>query len=158
MKFTEKLAVLCIMMFFASLTAASPGETGENVSDQYRRAIAVTARTLKTAFEPNEPIPCTIAIANCGDRPIYMFEGESDFRKASCLLRDKNGKNVQGEPVPTPRNPGPEHYIERNGKQVYVVPIYEIEAHGIKLMLVQDAVNRYHKYISGNRSQFLTDQ
>ena len=133
------------LLLTASARAAEVAEQGRG---QYENSVTVTARVAKTVYEPGEAVGVTKTITNHSENPVYIFYSQADFLKGSCMLRDANGTTVQGDPGDTPPPPPVDWYIEREGKQIYVVPVYVIEGRGVMEAFVEDALHRHHNYIS----------
>lgn len=138
-------SIVWVLLLSASAGAA---EAAEQVPGQYENSVTVTARVAKTVYEPGELVGVTITITNHSDNPVYIFRSKSDFFKGSCMLRDANGTTVQGDPGDTPPPPPVDWYIEREGKRIFVVPVYIIEGHGVMEAFVEDALHRHRDYIS----------
>ncbi len=130
----------------ANVSLGDPTEKKDQ--DQWENTVAVAVRTLKDVYEVGEAAPLFVAIANHSAKPVYSFYTESDFRDGFCTVRDANGARVSGDPIPTPLPPPPYYYMQQDGKMVLTVPLYEIPAHGVRILLIADALRLHHGHIS----------
>ena len=122
--------------------------SAESERAQSEPNVTVAARVVKAIYEPNEPVPLVVAIANHGSEPVYLFTDSPDIFGTSAGVIDANGVRVAGDPLLTPPPPPPHHYIERDGKRIYVMPVSKIEGPGVILALTPDALSRHHKHLS----------
>ena len=144
MKSMKASLTVWALLLAASARAAEVAEQGHA---QYENSVTVTARVAKRVYEPGELVGVTITIANHSDNPVYIFHSESDFLKSSCFLTDANGATVRGDPVDTPRLAPPSHFMQKDGKRIYVLPVYVIKGHGVMEAFVEDALHRHRNYI-----------
>jgi hypothetical protein len=111
---------------------------------EYEKKASVLIKTMKTVFEPNEPIPLIVAIANHTSEPIYIYRTLSDFYETSCYVSDSNGKGILGAHL-SEEKPPLDYYIEKNGNPLLVLPFYKIDGYGVMIAIIADAIKLYHK-------------
>jgi len=147
--YTKPHRMFFVIIAFNLLSAVSLGELSkQEVRTRYEGTITVATRALKDLYEPNEPVPLVVAIANHNSEPVYLFTDSPDIFGTSAGVIDANGVRVAGDPLLTPPPPPPHHYIERDGKRIYVMPVSKIEGPGVILALTPDALSRHHKHLS----------
>lgn len=147
--YTKSHRMFFLIIAFDFLSAVSLGELrNQEVSARYEGTITVAARALKDLYEPNEPVPLVVAIANHSSEPVYRFTEKPGIFATSSLVTDANGMRVMGDPVIEPPPPDPSHYMEKDGRMVYVVPVSKIEGPGLLVSLIPDALSRHHKRLS----------
>jgi hypothetical protein len=138
-----------VIMACSFLTAVGVANvSNENTRTKSEPSITVAARVIQDVYEPNEPVPLVVAIANHSSESIYLFTDRPDIYGTSAGVRDVNGARIEGDPVPTPPPPPLHYYMEKHGKQIYVVPVSKIEGHSVLLSLTPDALSRHHKHLS----------
>ncbi|UCG47126.1 MAG: hypothetical protein JSU94_16705 [Phycisphaerales bacterium] len=138
----------CVVLLLAGGPARFVGASDEELRARYEGSIKVTARATKRAYEPNEPVPLEIAIENHASQPVYISWEDPRRLGLTVRVKDANGTVVTGGPVPTPP-PAPVHwYMERDGRQILVTPVTEIEGGAALEALIPDAMKHYHAYIS----------
>lgn len=146
-----KLRIRWIFTMFAIafLTAAGFGDISkERAQAEYQKSLTITVKALKDVYEPGELVPLVVAIANHSSEPVYLFTDTPDILGTSAGVRDVNGARIEGDPVPTPPPPPLHYYMEKDGRQIYVVPLSKIEGPGVLLSLIPDALSRHHKHLS----------
>lgn len=105
------------------IAAGSSAAPNEDIHAKYEASVSLAARVLKDVYQPNEPVPLVIAIANHGSEPVYLFAETLDISGTSAGVTDANGLRVTGDLVPTPPPSPPHYHMETDGKQIYVVPV-----------------------------------
>jgi len=125
------------------------GDAGIDPShSNYERDVAVTATASKTVYKLGEAVSVALTISNNSQQSVYTFNSESDFATGFATVMDAGGKQIMGDPIPTPPSSPPNHYMERDGKGIYVVPIYQIKAHGVMKATMVDVLRIYHKHLT----------
>jgi hypothetical protein len=136
---------LCVLLITSNPMYASNKELRE----QYKESVTIAPKILKTIYEPNEPFPLIIGIANHNKKPIYLSIEEPNEFAPSISIKDANSLDIMGDPFPDPPPEAPgDYYMVKDGKRVFVTPIYKIDGPGICLLQVPDALKRFHKHLS----------
>jgi hypothetical protein len=148
--------IKCIGLFIIILLLGlfSPlrveGNTQNHEKAKYEKEISVVIRTLKDVFEPNEPVPLIVAIANHNSEPVYLDYAEEDiyttFYKSFCDVSDVNNTRIRmSEPIPERFGFVFESdYLVFNGGKSLVVPVYKIDGHEVMIAIIADAIRLYH--------------
>lgn len=142
-----RVFLVALILGFLAYTRSADALTNESRTN-YEKSVTSIAKTLKTIYEPGEPVPIVLAISNHSSRPIYTFQGESDFLGGFSLVFDTNGVRIMGDPIPTPPPPPLHYYMEKDGKRIYVVPVYKIDGPGVMVAVIADALRIHHKHLS----------
>jgi len=138
----------CVVLLLAGAPARFVGASHEELRARYEGNIKVTARATKRAYEPNEPVPLEVAIENHASQPVYISWEDPRRLGLTVRVKNANGTMVTGGPVATPP-PAPVHwYMQRDGRQILVTPVTEIEGGAALEALIPDAMKHYHAYIS----------
>lgn len=115
---------------------------------KYEKNITVTARALKGVYDPNEPVPLMLAIANHGSEPVYLSTDQPEIFDGYVRVRDSDGAEIMGEPIPTPPPPPIHYYMVKGGNRIFTVPLSKIDGAGVMISLMADALKIYHNHIS----------
>ena len=73
--------IILILLFFMIIPVKSSDNNDKSEKAKYEENVSIAVKSLKKVYEPNEPVPVIIAIANHSSEPIYLFENEEDFLK-----------------------------------------------------------------------------
>jgi hypothetical protein len=124
--------------------------SGNSERDKSEPNITVAARVVKDVYEPNEPVPLVVAIANHSSEPVYLFTDRPDIFGTSAGVIDANGVRVMGDPVSTPpvMSSSSDSYMKKDGKRIYVVPVSKIEGPAVILALTPDALRLHHGHLA----------
>jgi hypothetical protein len=121
------------------------GTGGDETAGRLQNSVSVAARSLTDVVAVGEAVPLVLAIANHGAGRVYSLLTESDFREGFCTVKDANGTVISGGPIAEPNVPLPSYwYMEKDGRRVLTMPLYEIAAKGVRLLVIADAVRRHH--------------
>jgi hypothetical protein len=108
--------------------------------------VSIAIRTLKNVFEPNEPVPLIVVIANHSAEPVYTYGSESAIYNSSCDVSDANGiRNILGDRFSEGNGFPADYWILKDEKLNLVMPIYRIDSHEVMLAIVEDAIKLYRK-------------
>ena len=139
---TVPQAALLAGAAFLMLTAAVGAQKRQEPPPQAQPLLAA-ANTFKNTFAPGEAVCLAVALANPRDESVFVPVA---FPPTIELL-DGKGNRVMGDPIREPPPPPPGWAIVRNGKRVAIVPVWELPAKSGRVMVIDDALKRYHKHI-----------
>ena len=143
MIYTKARKWFFVFLTWMLLTAASFADTPEETTAQSQKRLSISIKALKDVYKPGEPVPLVLAIANHGGEAIYIHKLNPYIE-----IKDTNSVRIMGDPVPTPPPSPPHYYMEKEGKRIYVVPVFKIGGPEVILELIPDAIERYHKHLS----------
>ena len=133
--------------FFTGFTFAEVPE--EDAITEFQKRISVNMKTLKDVYEVGERAPLVLAIANHSSEPVYSLLGESDFRDGFSMVKDANGTIISGGPIPDPNVSLPSYwYMEKDGRRVLTMPLYEIPGKAVRILVIEDALRRHYGRIA----------
>jgi hypothetical protein len=113
------------------------------------RTVTIAATALKGVYEVGERVPLVLAIANHSSEPVYNLLGESDFRDGFSMVKDANGTIISGDPIPDPNVSLPSYwYMEKDGRRVLTMLLYEIPGKAVKLLVIEDTLRRHRGRIA----------
>lgn len=149
MIYTKARKWFFVILACGLLTTVSFGDISkERTQAEYQKSLTITVKALKDVYEPGEPVPLVVAIANHGSEPVYISLPGPYVIDPYIEVKDANGVRIMGDPVPTPPPSPPHYYMEKEGKRIYVVPVFKIGGPEVILELIPDAIERYHKHLS----------
>ena len=107
--------------------------------------VAVAINVFSPSAGPKEAVALVVAVASSGKEPVHV--PKIDARTITIELYDAKGRWVAGDPVATPPLPRVDPYIIKQGKRVLTSPVWKLEAGSGAVVVVPDALKRYHKHI-----------
>ena len=117
-------------------------------SVKYEKKITVMARLVKEVYEPTEPVPIVVGIANHSSEPVYLSTDRPGIFGTGADVKDANGVRMKGDPILTPPGAPLSHFMEKDGKSVYVQPVSKIKGSSLILALMPDALQRHQGYLT----------
>lgn len=139
--------ILSVVFVFCFLASSVFGATlSEESCSQYNKNISFVIRSMKDVYEPDEPVMLALAIANHGSESVYLnLYGENldTYYDGPAGVEDKWGEIPSGASIYDPPPPPAHWYIDKAGKKVFVVPIFQIKGHSVVIVRVQDALKRF---------------
>jgi hypothetical protein len=143
-----QMFVLLIACGLANVTVPSLGG-GSDLSGNDVNGVTVAVSTFKRIYEPSEPVPIIISIANHGSEPLYISGENPDVFEGSARVIDTDGVEILGEPVADPNVAAPgRYYMKKNGETIYVVPVSLIPGRSVQVSVLSDALKRHHGRLS----------
>ena len=146
--FMKRLLSMFLVIGYGIPVSVSFPASDQQGGNESQEKVTITMRPLKDIYEVGETVQLVLAIVNHSEAPIYSFLTESDFHVGFCEVMDANGARVAGDAIPTPVPPPPYYYMQKDGKRVYTVPVHKIDGHGVWMVVMKDALRRYHGRIS----------
>ena len=135
-----------IYVLMGIIVGQTNGTTKED--QQYEKDVTIRFRVLKDIYEPNEPVPLIVVIANHRSEPIYVYGRDPEFLdRRTAWVTDVNGIDMPYDRPPEQTSLPSDHYMEVNGKRVQVAPISRIEPHDVVICWKTDGLERYHGYL-----------
>lgn len=137
-RWTARLVMLSLVVGCLGLAfwvgAATPNTEGK------AGPFAVALNSFGTEFRTGEAVPVIVALGNAGTKPAYMEPGLWGFE-----VTDVQGKRVvPAGSIDEPPPPPPDYFVERGGKQVFVVPLQEVKGRGWIVAFLPNVLERYH--------------
>jgi hypothetical protein len=114
---------------------------GDDGTDEYRQTVTVRAMSPKAVYARGEFVPIVIAVANHGDRPVYIL---TDAFDPYVIITDANGTRMVSSPISDPNVLPPRYYYTNaDGKRVFAVPVTEITGRGLIQFVLPNALKRH---------------
>jgi hypothetical protein len=149
----NRKTVLKIALLAAVWAAsATNGSAEEEASQDNAGGITIVAKAAKKSFRAGEPIIIGVALANFGDQSVYVPVSESQIFEPYFWIKDANGLVIGGGVIEDPnRTIHEDHYVEREGKRVLMVPVLEIKEQGVLLTFIPNALQGYGQKLAPGR-------
>jgi len=132
---------LCACGLLLGLTALA--DPKEPLPEGGETRVAAAANVFSSTAGAKEAVPLIVAIASSGKAPVHVPKIDAPWVE----LYDANGRRVMGDPVPTPPQPPGTWYMRKQGKLVLTTPVWRIDPGSGAVLVVPDALERYHKHI-----------
>jgi hypothetical protein len=116
--------------------------------DRYMNDVTISFRVLKDIYEPNEPVPLIVAIANHRPEPIYVYGRDPELLdRRRAWVTDANGVDMPYDPPREQLSLPSDHYMKIEGKRVQVAPISRIEPLDVAVCWMADGLEYYHGHL-----------
>jgi hypothetical protein len=96
--------------------------------------------TFKSEFKQGEPVKLAVALVNSGAEPVYL----PTIGEFIVHVADSEGKEVRCGPIPTPPPSPPDHFMNQDGHEIHVQPVWELLPGTGRAVVVADAL-KYHR-------------
>jgi hypothetical protein len=128
------------------------GISGEEPARRNSTTLTIVAKAAKKSFQTDEPVILAIALANFGDKSVYVPVAESQVFEPSFRVKDANGVVIPGAAIDDPNRTVPPHYyVQREGKRVLMSPVLEVKARGLLLTFIPNALKSYRQRLAPGR-------
>lgn len=143
------IAAVCIAGTVLMIEGIGSGsEDLRKRDDSYMDDATIKFRALKNVYEPNEPVPLIVAIANHRSEPIYVYGRDPELLgQRRARVTNANGVDMPYDRPSEQLSLPSDHYMKIDGRSVQVAPISRISPRDVAICWMPDGLERYHGHL-----------
>lgn len=136
-----------VLLFVTVSTVAVASRGDDKLDSEAEVPVIVAINVAHEQCRRTEPLPLAVAVANASTGTVYVSTIERPFVE----VKNAAGEVIDGAPIDEPLEPPADHYMNVDGKEVLMQPVWRLESRRGVVVVLPDAFERYHGHLSKGR-------